>query len=428
MANIVKKKTIQEQTAAESKSIGFDYQYYYFLFLMLQLESDQAVGYEAKDDVHIDKPDGKQIFFQLKHSIETKSDGTIVNLTEKDEDIWKTISNWVKIINDEVENRTTLDMQIEFINKTDFHLITNKSESKENEFLEKITFFQKSQITVQQIKDYLLTISTPAPGKSSSMVDTYIMLLIKQKPSWLKAFFSKIIVEHNKDDLIANIKVKIKEKNVKDTRIDDVFSSVDSHLRRIMYDDIKARKKIVITFEDYYRNFTRYFELGRNKKLPIRLEKKKVSIPVNAQTHISIRQLIDTEILSEVDEDFDEIVVNIFTSKYELNNNLIKWIQDSDITEDDKKAFDKESFDRWAVIFKSVYSKILRKLRTTTIDTIDQEELIELASTCYYKTLELQLTIDETELTTNMSNGQFYLLSDKPTLGWHFNWKERYKP
>lgn len=93
MANMVKKKTIQEQTAAESKSIGFDYQYYYFLFLMLQLESDQAVGYEAKDDVHIDKPDGKQIFFQLKHSIETKSDGTIVNLTEKDEDIWKTISN-----------------------------------------------------------------------------------------------------------------------------------------------------------------------------------------------------------------------------------------------------------------------------------------------------------------------------------------------
>lgn len=334
----------------------------------------------------------------------------------------------MKIINDEVENRTTLDMQIKFINKTDFHLITNKSESKENEFLEKITFFQKSQITVQQIKDYLLTISTPAPGKSSSMVDTYIMLLIKQEPSWLKAFFSKLIVEHNKDDLIANIKVKIKEKNVKDTRIDDVFSSVDSHLRRMMYDDIKARKKIVITFEDYYRNFTRYFELGRNKKLPIRLETKKVSIPVNAQTHISIRQLIDAEILSEVDEDFDETVVNIFTSKYELNNNLIKWIQDSDITEDDKKAFDKESSDRWAVIFKSVYSKILRKLRTTTIDTIDQEELIELASTCYYKTLELQLTIDETELTTNMSNGQFYLLSDKPTLGWHFNWKERYKP
>jgi hypothetical protein len=76
---------------------------------MVQLKSGQSVGYEVKDDVHIDKPDGKQILIQLKHSIETKSDGKIFNLTEKDPDLWKTISNWVKIINDKAENRITLD-------------------------------------------------------------------------------------------------------------------------------------------------------------------------------------------------------------------------------------------------------------------------------------------------------------------------------
>jgi hypothetical protein len=40
-------KSIQEQTAAETKSIGFDYQYYYFLLIMIQLETGQSIGYEV---------------------------------------------------------------------------------------------------------------------------------------------------------------------------------------------------------------------------------------------------------------------------------------------------------------------------------------------------------------------------------------------
>src|SRR5690606_29203297 len=124
-----KGKSIQEKTSADSKSIGFDYQYYYFLNELLQIKEGQTVGYEVKDDVHIEMRDGMETLIQLKHSI--SSTGT---LSEKDEDLWKTISNWIDIITDSTLGRSASVSQIEFIKKTNFLLVTNKSNSSRNEF------------------------------------------------------------------------------------------------------------------------------------------------------------------------------------------------------------------------------------------------------------------------------------------------------
>lgn len=63
-----KEKTQIEKTAAETKSIGFDYQYYFFLWKLLSLETGESVGLEVKDDVHTELNNGKQIFYQIKHT------------------------------------------------------------------------------------------------------------------------------------------------------------------------------------------------------------------------------------------------------------------------------------------------------------------------------------------------------------------------
>lgn len=422
-----KEKSIQEKTAAESKSIGFDYQYYYLLYQMLQLENGQTVGYEVKDDIHIDKPNGKQILVQLKHSVETKADGKIVNLTKKDEALWKTISNWIKIIKDKAENRTSIDSQMKFIDKTYFQLITNKSYSVSNEFVKKLNSFKNGKLTISGMKNHLTSLCTPLPGKERSEVDNYIHTLEIQDDTWLTEFLQKVSIEQNMDDLIERIKMRIKEKNVADTRLDDVFSSIDSNLKRMIYEDVKARNKVEITFDEYHKNFTRYFELGRGRKLPIRLGSKKISVPDNAVSHISIRQLMDSDILSELDDEFEETLIRIFTSKYEMNNHLESWIQQSEITEEERRCFEEESIIQWTNTFNSTYASLKRTLREKNISEINRDDLFELTSACYHKTLELKLSIDDTELVTSMSNGQFYLLSDKPSIGWHFGWKGRYK-
>ena len=65
-------KSIQEQHTAGAQAIGFDYQFYYFMLLALELRHGQKVGFEVKDDVHIDKADGTTILFQTKHIVSVR--------------------------------------------------------------------------------------------------------------------------------------------------------------------------------------------------------------------------------------------------------------------------------------------------------------------------------------------------------------------
>ena len=46
--------TIQEKHTAGDKVVAFDYQFYYFMCLALDLRHGDKVGFEVKDDVHID--------------------------------------------------------------------------------------------------------------------------------------------------------------------------------------------------------------------------------------------------------------------------------------------------------------------------------------------------------------------------------------
>lgn len=97
------KKTHAERTAAADKAIGFDYQYYYFLYRVLKLGLNQFVGLEVKDDVHTDLDNDCQILIQLKHTTQKNADGSAKNLTTFDSDLWKTLSNWSKVITDKEE-------------------------------------------------------------------------------------------------------------------------------------------------------------------------------------------------------------------------------------------------------------------------------------------------------------------------------------
>jgi hypothetical protein len=416
-------KSIQEQTAAETKSIGFDYQYYYFLLIMIQLETGQSIGYEVKDDVHIDKENGELILIQLKHSIDTKA-----NLTEKDSDLWKTISNWIKIINDKTQNRSNLADQLNYIRNTTFLLVTNKSATSTNKFLQLINNFNKGTQTLSEIRYHLKQISTPVPGKKPAVVDGYIYSLLSQNDDWLKFFLKNIDFLMSKDSLIDAIKTKIKEKNVLESRLDDVYESIDSNLRSLIYETVKSGNKVTITFDLYYKKFTKYYEMGgRRKKLLIRSNVPNNPLPINPLEYISIKQLVETEIMDERDSDFYDELIRIFTDKLLMYNNEQRWLQDSEITNDELKEFNKLTIRKWKQVFDRIHASLKQELRKKDLANIDKEQLNALALQCYHDVLSLQLTLDETDLEIELSNGKIYLLSNQPDIGWVYDWQERYK-
>ena len=147
-----KEKTQSEIASAEKKSIGFDYQYYFFLWKLLSLETGESVGLEVKDDVHTELNNDEQIFYQIKHTIKKKADGSAANLTESDNDLWKTLSNWVKIITDKADDRADKNKQLAFIKKTCFVLASNKSSSDSNKIVKSIIDLHDNTITINNVK------------------------------------------------------------------------------------------------------------------------------------------------------------------------------------------------------------------------------------------------------------------------------------
>lgn len=117
---MVSSRTFTEKTSAADKSIGFDYQYYYFLDRLLNLKSGESVGLEMLDDVHVSSTASLQLLFQLKHTTALAANGMPVNLASLDDDLWKTMSNWVKIICDANDGRALQKEQLYFIKKLNF--------------------------------------------------------------------------------------------------------------------------------------------------------------------------------------------------------------------------------------------------------------------------------------------------------------------
>lgn len=131
-------RSFTAKTSAADTSIGFDYQHYYFLYRILNLGKGQSVGLEVKDDVHTELAADFNVLYQLKHTIQTNSSGGPIALTELDGDLWKTMHNWSKVISDAADGRKEVDEQLSFVAKTEFHLVSNKSVSKTNDFIKKL--------------------------------------------------------------------------------------------------------------------------------------------------------------------------------------------------------------------------------------------------------------------------------------------------
>jgi hypothetical protein len=119
---------------------------------LLSLETGESVGLEVKDDVHTELNNSKQIFYQIKHTIQKKSDGTSTNLSTLDKDFWKTLSNWAKVISDKNDGRGKKNQQLIFLKKTSFVLASNKSSASNNKILKSIADLQIDQKSITKIK------------------------------------------------------------------------------------------------------------------------------------------------------------------------------------------------------------------------------------------------------------------------------------
>ena len=402
------KKAVKDTVAAENKSIGFDFQYYYYLYQLLRVKHDERVGLEVKDDVHVEFPNGSQALIQLKHTVTKSSNGKPANLTTKDIDLWKTISNWCKMICDPGDDRANKKNQKTFLEKTQFVLASNKSDNAKNAFISNLKRFQRNDIKIQELRSIVEKLQE---STKDSEVKQYVSDLLSLPVDILTLFLSKISFELDVGDIIAQCKLAIKDCKVPENRIDDVFKSIDSQIREDNFYSIQRGIKISVSGAEFYKRYRKHFDKGFNANLLIR--KYEITLPDKIEDQVFIKQLIDIE---DIQPDEIELIAEFTTHKLQLQNNIEQWIQEGELTQSEKSEFMKDAILQWRNIFRSKHRA------QPTPDEINQKalEILDLLR-------DKKLSLSGAELTTELSNGEFYHLSDQPLIGWRFDWREKYE-
>jgi len=392
------KQTVTDSVAADDKAIGFDYQYYYFLYKVLNLKKGESAGLEVKDDVHTDLANDYQLLVQVKHTVQENASGKPINLTTLDSDLWKTLSNWSKIISDETADRKKLKDQLAFVDKTEFLLVSNKSERKGNDFVKVLEKTSDARGMIEKIRGHA------RGSKSLERINDVLAL----DDEVLKRFLQNVGLELGEDEIIKKCKDAIESCKIQPERVDYIFRDLDSQIRQDNFMAVRNGEKIIISYSRFDKKYRRFFDLERSAGLKVRGNYKKLPNALAEQTFI--KQLIDIGDLSP-DDVGDMACYTERTLRVECN--LERWKQDGDLTPDEIDKFKSEVQLHWENNFRHMY-------RGKQNDSSIALELLHVMRNVYLK-------MSGEEMDLSFSNGGFYLISDIPEIGWLKNWEEIYK-
>lgn len=392
----------QDRTAADKKEIGFHYQHYYALLSLLKMDSNESLSIEEKDDVVIFNEKGIRLI-QLKHTLQNKKDGDSKNLSSKDYSLWHTIDNWIKLISDKDDGRSERNKQIEFINTSVFSLITNKSKSNENLFLENLKEFKVGKLKFDEFKTNIKKLTEKKDkSKEDSVSSNYINNFLGFEHCELLT--KKIEIGLNVDDLINQIKNYIKV-NLAVKNFDDVFYEIEGRLRVLNYLTIKNHEKISYSKIDFSKRIlTPVLEKIRNTKFHVIKEKYKPYLKL--EDEIFAKQLLDINV------ELEDIIELSYSMQICLVN-LKKWEEkDNIIFSDDRIDFFKSALKNW----KHIHSKSHRGQNTEINNSLD----------CFSDCMRENLYLCSIRMDDDISNGAFIHLSDVLELGWIKEWDSKY--
>ncbi len=404
--------SIQDQHTAGPIAIGFEYQFYYFMYLAIDLKQGQKIGFEVKDDVHIEKQDGTVIMYQTKHSIVKNATGDIQNLTTLDVDLWKTLNNWTDFINADKKNSS-------FLNENEFILVTNKSENN-NDFITTLTLFKLDS----DIDKVVLKIDELEKKTQDETLKKYIKNVGKLGKNKLKLFLKKLVIETDNDGIIKKIKDRLLEKYYHDDLVDPIFESLSSNLNMAKYLDIKDRKKFEISSEDFAKRFGKCFKVATEIK-PLPRREFPVLLPDDLENQIFIKQLLD---IGEIQAGSNDIR-DYTTQMLKFLNHFTYWSEEENfILLTDIKEFKNNSIQIWTNEFKAKYRQIERKINdgSSINDLEDEVKNLAIDLVDYIRKQDLYIT-GFSALGAEFSNGHYYALSDNLEIGWHFDWENKYK-
>ena len=396
-----------DESGAIGPLTGFIYQEYYFLYKLLTIRDGETVSLEKVDDVGVEEGD-KLTYYQLKHSINSKASAE-KRMTNRDNDLWKTLSMWVSIIkkkgNDETQRR--------WIANSEFVLISNKT-TENNTFFGLVEAYKNDESKWDDLEKYLTNqaIKEPKEEKGDKDYEKSVFQYTKNVNEYglKKELLKKVIAEYESDEeLLEKINREIQyKKHIPKERVTDVrYMLMGSLVEAVL------KKEAGYTMKSFNESFGSLFNDMRNRKfMPLN---RKLVLPEHPMEQTFVKQLqgIDAPNSGNLQE-----VIKLTEQKLQFEN---------DYNEANKTAgarvqrqFEKDMHTEWKNIFDSKHRRV---------NSMSGEDKIKDAGwEVFDRVKDVRLKYDQEDIGPTESNGCYYHFSDgnTPQIGWRCDWETLY--
>lgn len=401
----------QEKRSASDIYLAFEYQWDFFVLEVVKLlEEDDVVSFECLDDV-ARQTNNEVILYQIKHSLRKKANGETVNLTNRDSDLWKTITVWMDFIEENEEaNRDA------YINSNRFVFVTNKTINS-NAFGDALQKYKQNgdlsafRNRINEIKE---------KGDSASLVTRQIERLVNA--SYFETFVKHISLNFVPNELELEIKKKI---GVRFALKEDKINSVYEHLMARMRDDakelIRSQKKIQYDCHTIQERYWTIINEGR-EKLVFRTDFPRYD--GNPRDLMFIKQLIA---VNDITTDDCDDIANYTNQWFQFHNNFKEKWNNHDINDRDVQNLTTDVDSVWRDSHKQFYRKL------TKFSSV--QDLDDAANNVLTVVRKEPLSLARTPLGQALSRGCFYyysnddstIITEMPRIGWHIDWRAKFR-
>jgi hypothetical protein len=411
----------QSKRSAADIFAAFEYQWNYFVLRLLKENDDAAtVSFELHDDVDTQTEEGITLY-QIKHSVRKSSKGETINLSNRDTDLWKTISIWLEFIEE----------QPDILENTKFQLITNKAISK-NKFVEAIEAFHDTH-SVEDLKSAFVTIKESKRTEKSKIesdksvnnhlnVSQIISDLLNK--DYLKEFCSRISISKTSDILKEDIKRIMGNRfGLNYNRIDWVYNKLMTSLKDDSIVNIINKTPVSYNGSIFTERYQSILDIGR-KKLNFRFDYSLDNLSGDFRDFLFIKQLISID--DTKDDDLDRIA-DLTKNRLFFNNNLQEHWNNNDIIHEDVKRLTEDVYAKWRTYYHSNHRRIISEATCS--------ELCEAGCNTVDSMRQCEFLLADTPLGNFLSEGCIYyysnsateIIPDLPLIGWHRDWKNKFK-
>ena len=382
---------------------GFVYQEYYFLYRLLTIKEGESVSLEKVDDVGVEEGE-RLIYYQLKHSVNSKT-SAIKRMTDRDKDLWKTLSMWVSI----TKKKGNEDTQRRWIANSEFVLISNKT-TENNTFFGLVDAYKEDESKWNELEQYLIeqAAKEPKEEKDDKEYEKSVFRYTKNlnEYSLKKELLKRVSAEYESDqELLEKINREIQyKKHIPEKRVVDMRYMLMGGLTEAV-----LKNEAEYTEESFDACFGALFNDMRSRKfMPLN---RKVVLPEHPMEQTFVKQLqgIDAPNSNDIQE-----VIKLTEQKLQFEN---------DYSEANKVAgakvqrqFEKDMHTEWKNIFVSKHRRVNFMSGEDKIKDAGWEVLD--------KVKDVRLKYDQEDIGATESNGCYYHFSDGdiPQIGWRCDW------